>query len=203
SWGYNQSVRTFNTLNSFVSGGQAPPRMELCFDSLMVRAIDEPDAIYGLLAESVEVSADRNRFLFRLRPQARFHDGTPVTAADVAFTYRLFKEKGPPALLLPLRPLAEVRELDPHRVELVFDGRQSSRAILGIALYPIVSRAFFDQYPFDSSELRPVLGSGRYRVGRVRAGASIEYERVADYWGADLPVNRGLGHFDRIRIEFF
>ena len=103
NWAYNQNVDTFNTLNTFVPNSDAPPRMEVCFDSLMVRALDEPDALYGLLAESVTISPDRNSYDFKLRPEAKFSDGSPLTAEDVAYTYRLFKEKGHPSLLLPLR----------------------------------------------------------------------------------------------------
>ncbi len=203
NWAFNQNVQTFNTLNSFVQRGDAPPRMEMCFDSLMVRALDEPDAIYGLLAESVELSEDRNRAIFHLRPEARFHDGSPLTAEDVTFTLLLFKEKGHPSLLLPLLELTEAEATGPHEVRIEFSGRQSERTLLTVAQFPILSRAFFREHPFDSSEMRAPLGSGPYRVGRVVPGLSIEYERVADYWGADLPVNRGLGHFDRIRIDFY
>src|SRR5690606_27749156 len=161
---------TFNTLNSFVQRGDAPPRMELCFDSLMVRALDEPDAIYGLLAESVELSEDGNRGMFHLRPQARFHDGTPLTAEDVAFSYLLFKDKGHHSLQLPLMELTEARAVDARTVTLAFSGRQSPRAWLNVAVFPILSRAFYSEFPFDSSEMRPPLGSGPYRVGRVVAG---------------------------------
>ena len=87
NWAYNQNTQTFNTLNSFVRKGDSPPRMEMCHDSLMVRALDEPDAVYGLLAESVSLSEDRNTYEFRLRENARFHDGSPVTGEDVAFTF--------------------------------------------------------------------------------------------------------------------
>lgn len=203
NWAFNQNVMTFNTLNTFVQRGDAPPRMEMCFDSLMTRALDEPDAIYGLLAHSVELSGDRNRFTFHLRPEARFHDGSRLTAEDVAFSLRLFQEKGHPGLLLPLTEMTEVTAVDEHTVALRFSGKQSDRTILTVAQFPIVSKAFFETHPFDSSELRAPLGSGPYRVSRVVPGITIEYERVSDYWGAGLPVNRGLGHFDRIRIDFF
>jgi microcin C transport system substrate-binding protein len=203
NWAFNQNVMTFNTLNSFVARGDAPPRMEMCFDSLMTRALDEPDAVYGLLAESVEISEDRNRFIFHLRPEARFHDGTPLTAEDCAFTFRIFRERGHSSLLLPLRELEDAIATDAHRLELRFTGGQSARTILNVVQFPIVSKAFYSAFPFDSSEMRAPLGSGPYRVSRVAPGLSIEYERVGDYWGADLPVNRGLGHFDRIRIDFF
>lgn len=203
SWTFNQNVQTFNTLNSFVPGGDAPPRMELCFDTLMTRALDEPDAVYGLLAESVTLSADRNSFTFRLRPEARFHDGTPVTAADAAFTFTLFKDKGHPFLQLPLKPLREAIAIDERTLRLTFDGTQTARAILALVGYPILSRADVAVGGFDSSTLRPLLGSGPYRVGTVAAGRTIAYERVADWWAKDLPVARGQFHLDRIVIEFF
>lgn len=203
NWAFNQNVLTFSTLNTFVRTGDAPPRMEMCFDSLMTRALDEPDAIYGLLAESVTVSDDAESFTFRLRPQARFHDGTPLTAEDVAFSYNLFKEKGHPALMLPLAEMTEATAEDENTFRLSFTGDQSARTILDVALYPIVSKAFYTDNPFDSSQLNAPLGSGPYRVGRLSAGQYIEYDRVEDYWARDLPVNRGFHHFDRLRIEFY
>ena len=203
NWQFNQNVMTFNTLNTLVAKGDAPPRMELCFDSLMVRALDEPDAVYGLLAESVEISDDRNAFTFHLRKDARFHDGTPLTADDVAFSYNLFKDRGHPGLLLPLTELEATEVIDAATVRLTFSGKQSDRLILTVVQFPIVSKAFYSEHPFDSSEMRAPLGSGAYKVGRVNPGLSIEYDKVDGYWGGDLPVNRGLGHFARIRIEFY
>ena len=203
NWQYNQNVTTFNTLNSFVPGGDAPPRMEMCFDTLMTQALDEPDAIYGLLAETVTISADRNVFTFALRPEARWHDGTPLTAEDVAFTYEIFKEKGHPLLSLPLADLVSAEAVDRGTVRLTFSGKQSPRAILTVATFPVVSKAWFSEHPFDSSQLVAPLGSGPYKVGRIAAGQTIVYERVADYWGRDLPVNRGADNFDTIRIDVY
>jgi microcin C transport system substrate-binding protein len=203
NWAYNQNVETFNTLNSFVPNSDAPPRMELCFDSLMTRALDEPDAIYGLLAQSVTIADDGNSYIFKLRPNIRFSDGSPLTADDIAYTYKLFKEKGHPSLLLPLRFLADAVAEDPITLRLSFSGEQSDRTILSVATFPIVSKAFFSKNPFDGSQLNPPLGSGPYKVGHFRAGQSIDYERREDYWGKDLPVNLGLNHFGTIRIEFY
>jgi microcin C transport system substrate-binding protein len=207
NWLYNQSPLTFNTLNSFVAKGDSPPRMEMCFDSLMTGgltgALDEPDAVYGLLAESVTLSEDRNTFEFALRPEARFHDGTPLTAEDVAFSFNTYKDKGHPDLLLPLAQMTEAVAVDTHTLKLSFTGKQSARTVLNVASFPIVSKAYFEANSFDSTNLKPPLGSGPYKVGRASPGQTIEYERVADYWGRDLPVNRGLYNFDRIRIEFY
>lgn len=203
NWLYNQSPLTFNTLNSFAFKGDAPPRMELCFDTLMVSALDEPDAVYGLLAESVTLSEDRNSFDFALRPEARWHDGTPLTAHDVAFSFMLYKEKGHPQLLLPLAELKEAVALDDRNVRLSFSGKQSVQTILTAVSMPIVSKAYYTENDFEASTMKAPLGSGPYRVGRVSAGQFIEYERVADYWGLTLPVNRGQNNFERIRIDFY
>ncbi|RAZ84107.1 ABC transporter substrate-binding protein [Mesorhizobium hawassense] len=199
----NQSFLTFNTLNSLVLKGESPPRTELCFDSLMTSALDEPDAVYGLLAESVTLSPDRNGFRFTLRPQARFHDGTPVTADDVAFALKLYKEQGHPNLSNPLRYMTEAVAIDAVTLKLAFNGEQSAQNILSVVAMPIVSKAYYTANAFDASTMTPPLGSGAYKVGRVVAGQTVEYERVADYWGRDLAVNRGLNNFDRIRIDFY
>lgn len=202
-WVFNQNPYTFNTLNSFVAKGDSPPRMEMCFDSLMVSALDEPDSVYGQLAESVTLSEDRNSFEFALRPEAKFHDGSPLTAEDAAFTFNLFKQDGHPDLSLPLAELTEAVAIDAKTLRLTFSGKQSERTILDVVTFPILSKAYFDKNSFNGARLEAPLGSGPYKVGLVRAGQTIEFERVADYWGKDLPVNRGLFHFDRIRIEFY
>ncbi|HEY4192363.1 MAG TPA: extracellular solute-binding protein [Mesorhizobium sp.] len=203
NWTFNQSPLTFNTLNSFALKGDAPPRMEMCFDSLMARALDEPDAVYGLLAESVTLSADRNSFDFTLRTEARWHDGTKLTAHDVAFSLMLYKDKGHPDLLLPLVELKEAVALDDRTARLVFSGRQSAQTILSVVTMPVVSRAYYSANDFEAAQMKPPLGSGPYKVGRVSAGQFIEYERAADYWANDLAINRGQYNFDRIRIDFY
>ena len=203
NWLYNQNTRTFNTLNSFVSKGDAPPRMEMCFDSLMTPVLDEPDALYGLVAESVTLSLDRNRFDFALRPEARFHDGTPLTAEDVAFTFNLFKTEGHPSLLLPLTQMVSAEALDSQTLRIVFSGKQSARTVLDVVAFPIVSKRYYTDNSFGSAGLAVPLGSGPYRVGRVAPGRTIEFDRVAEYWGRDLPIKRGHNNFDRIRIEFY
>ncbi|MBX3578278.1 MAG: ABC transporter substrate-binding protein [Rhizobiaceae bacterium] len=200
---FNQSFLTFNTLNSLVLRGDSPPRTEYCFDSLMTNALDEPDAVYGLLASSVTISEDRNTFDFALRREARFHDGSPLTAEDVAFSFDLFREKGHPNLSEPLRFVTRTEAVDAATVRLVFNGEQSPQTILTIVIMPIVSKAYYTENEFDAATMTPPLGSGPYRIGRAVSGQTVEFDRVADYWGRDLPVNRGMYNFDRIRIDFF
>ncbi|WP_028032257.1 extracellular solute-binding protein [Chelativorans sp. J32] len=202
-WFFNQNTQTFNTLNSFVRTGDAPPRMEMCFDSLMMSAWDEPDAVYGLVAESVTISEDRNSFTFKLRSDARFHDGSPITAEDVAFSYNLLKEKGHPTFVLTLAEMSAAEAVGPQEFRLSFTGKQSERTILEVVGFPILSKASLEGKSFDSSTLEPLLGSGPYKVGKLAAGRYIEYERVEDDWAREHPSRRGLYHFDRIRIEFY
>lgn len=203
NWILNQNTQTFNTLNTFTLQGDAPPRMELTYDSLMVSALDEADSVYGLIAETVTLSKDRRSFDFKLREAARFHDGSPLTADDVVFSYLTLKEKGHPTLRQALARLSKIEKLAKHRVRLQFAEGQGPEAILDAVTLPILSAKWFEGRDFTAASEQAPLGSGPYKVGAVSKGSSIEYDRVADYWAKDLPVQRGLNHFNRIRIEFF
>ena len=202
--GRNQSFETFNTLNAFVLKGASPPRMEMTFDTLMTRATDEPDAIYGLVAETVDVSDDLLTYTFHLRREARFHDGSPLTAEDVAFSLMLLKDKGHPEIAEPLTAMTNAAAADAQTLTVTLSAERTRQTILSVAAdCPIFSKAYYTAHEFDSSSLDPPLGSGPYKAGTLGAGRFIEYERVADYWGKDLPVNVGFNNFDILRIDFF
>ena len=203
NWGWNQNTQTFNTMNSFVLRGDAPPRMELTFDSLMVRAADEPDSVYGLVAETVEVSDDENELRFQLRPEARFHDGSSLTAKDVAFSLNILKAQGHPSIQLPLTEFVSAEAVGDVVVIVRFSGRQSRSLKLLVAGLPIFSAAYYEGKDFSATTMEPPLSSGPYRVGRFDAGRYIEYDRLDDYWARDLPTVRGFYNFDTIRIDFF
>lgn len=203
SWAYNQNPQTFNSFNSFILKGDAPPRMELCFASLMVRAFDEPDAVYGLVARSVSVSEDGNRYTFFLRPEARFHDGSPLTAEDVAFSLMLLKDKGHPLISQTVREMISAKALSSDAVEVTFSGKQTRQLPMTVSLLPVLSKRYYETQDFTRTTLEPPLGCGPYRVGRHEQGRYVEYERVEDWWGRDLPVARGAFNFDVIRLEFF
>jgi microcin C transport system substrate-binding protein len=203
SWFFNQNTQTFNTMNGFVQKGDAPPRIGLIFDTLMARADDEPDAVYGLVAESVAVSDDGNVYTFTLRPEARFHDGTKLTAEDVAFSLTVLKEKGHPNISQIIRELTKAEALDEATVALTLSGKQSRDLIFTLVGLPIFSKAYYATRDFAGSTLEAPLGSGPYGVSSIDAGRSINFIRIADYWGKDLPVNVGLSNFDLIRIDFY
>ena len=203
SAGLNQNFTTFDTLNIYILRGDGAAGMGLIFDSLMGATLDESDALYGLVAKSVRWSADRLTYRFLLRPEARFHDGSRLTAADAAFTMDLLKTKGHPNLRTGLRHLASATALADDLLEVKLDPARTRETHLTVAGLPIFSKAYYTAHSFDQTTLDPPLGSSAYRVGAVDQGRTITFNRVKDYWAKDLPLNRGQGNFDTIRYEYY
>lgn len=201
--GGNQSFDTFNTLNTYVLQGDGAAGMDACFDSLMTGSGDEPGTLYGLLAKSVSVSPDKLTYRFRLRPEARFSDGSRVTAADVAFSMTILKAKGHPSYRLMLNELVSSLAEGEDVVVVTLSPRRSRDLHLIVAGLPVFSETYWSTRNFEASTLEPPLGSGPYKVGRFEQGRFIEFERRPDYWGKDLPVNVGINNFDRVRWEYF
>jgi microcin C transport system substrate-binding protein len=203
SGGGNQSFDTFNTLNSFVDKGDGVGGTELIFDSLVTSHADEPLTAYGLLARSILISPDKLKYRFNLRPEARFHNGTPVTADDVAFSLNIIKTKGHSSYRLLLRELESAVADDRHTVTVTLSPAKSRDLHLLVGSLNVFSRVFWEGRDFEAAILEPILGSGPYRMGRFEQGRYMEYDRVPDYWARDLPVNVGLNNFDRVRYEYF
>ena len=200
---YNQNFLTFNSLNSYILKGDAAQGMELTFATLMAGAADEPDGMYGLAARAVVIAADGLTYRFLLRPEAKFHDGSRLTAQDVAFSLDLLKEKGHPIIHQLMRDMVAAEAPDDLTLVVRFAPKRGRDVPLFVAQLPIFSRAYYATKSFDESTLDVPLGSGAYKVGRFEAGRYIDYERVKDWWGADLPVSRGLNNFDTVRFEFY
>jgi microcin C transport system substrate-binding protein len=200
---YNQNFLTFNSLNTFILKGDAAQGMELTFATLMVRSGDEPDAMYGLAAAKVLRSADGLTYKFAIRPEAKFHDGSLITAQDVAFSLNILKEKGHPIISQSLRDFMGAAADDDATVTVRFAPKRARDVPLFVAGLPIFSRAYYAGKEFDQSTLDEPLGSGAYKVGRFEPGRFIEYQRVKDWWGADLPVGRGQNNFDIVRYEYY
>jgi len=199
----NQNFLTFNTLNSYILRGDAALGMERTFASLMTSALDEPDSMYGLAAQSVHISDDGLIYRFTLRPGLTFHDGSPLTAHDVAFSLNILKEKGHPIIQSVLRDFTGAEAIDDRIVVTRYKEKRARDVPLAVAGSPIFSRAYYAKQPFAESTLDIPLGSGPYKVGRFEAGRYIEYDRVKDWWGANLPVQRGVHNFDVIRYEYY
>jgi microcin C transport system substrate-binding protein len=200
---FNQGLLTFNSLNSFILKGDAAQGMEFTFASLMARAQDEPDAMYGLAAHAVQISPDRLAYRFLMRRGITFHDGSPLMAQDVAFSLQLLKEKGHPIIQQLLRDFSGAQAPDDVNVVVSFAAGHARDLPLFIAWLPIFSRAYYAGRAFEETTLEPPLGGGPYKVRRFEPGHYIEYERVKDWWGADLPVARGQNNFDVIRYEYY
>ncbi len=199
----NQNFDTFNTLHHYVLKGDGAAGMDGIYDSLMSGTADEPSTMYGLVARAVRISADRLAYRFLLRPEARFHDGSKLTARDVAFSLNILRTKGHPSFRQMLQEVAAA-EAEGDGVALVTLKPNRSRDLhLVVAGMPILSEAYWKNRDFEASTLEPPLGSSAYKVGRFEQGRYIEFERVADYWGKDLPVNVGQNNFDRIRYDYF
>ena len=199
----NQSLTTFNTFNAYILKGEGAQGMALNFDSLMVRAADEPDALYGLVAASVSVSGDGLAYRFRLRPEARFHDGSRLTSADVKWSLETLKAKGHPLVSQSIRDLDAVEAPSDDVVILRLKPNRTRDLPLTLAALPIFSKAWYATRAFEEATMEPPLGSGPYKVSRFEQGRFVAYERVADWWAKDLPVSVGQWNFDQIRYEFF
>ncbi len=203
---------TYDSLNAYILKGDGAEGiillpvdgLSLIFDTLMVRAGDAPDALYGLVAREAEIPADKSWIIFRLREEAQFHDGTPLSAEDISFSFTLLMEKGHPQYRQALADVEEVEILGPHEIKFIFaQGAETRDLPLAVAELPIFSKAYYTVHAFDESTMEPPLGSGPYKIGNLEQGRFIEYTRVTDYWAKDLPVNRGRWNFDTIRYDYF
>ncbi|MGR7997088.1 extracellular solute-binding protein [Xanthobacter sp. ZOL 2024] len=194
---------TFDSLNPFIVKGSAPGILRnAVVEPLMARSFDEPFTLYPLLARSVATDAQRSYVEFNLDPRARFADGTPVTAEDVLFSFHLLREKGRPNHRLYYGKVAKAKQLGPLRVRFTFADADAELPLI-MGLMPILSHKAVDPAHFEEGGLTPLMGSGPYRIGEVDAGAGLTLVRNPDYWGRDLPANRGLHNFDELKFIYF
>ena len=196
-------ANTYDTLNQYILKGDAAQGLDFLFDSLMVRAQDEPDAVYGLIAKSADVASDGLSVTFKLRPEAKFADGTPLTAADVIYSFTALKEKGHPAISMTLHDVVSAEALDPETVRYTFKGTLTRDLPIIVAQLPVLSKAYYSKQPFEETSLKPPLGSGPYKIKDFKPGTYVTYTRRNDYWAKDLPVNRGRYNFDEIRYDYY
>ena len=208
---------TFDTLNPYTFKGSSPISTAHFLqyganelnEPLMVGtgaydpSGDEPASSYGLIARSVEYSEDRSWVVFNLRPEARFHDGKPITAYDVAFSYRLLRNDGHPQYRTNLQEVKRVDILGRHRIRFVFKRTGNPLLILRLGELPVLPQHYWKDRDFKSTTFEAPLGSGPYRIVQVVPGRRLVFERVKDWWGKDLPVNRGKYNFDRVEVEFY
>ena len=200
TWGFG----TFDSLNPYILKGQAAVLSTIFFESLMSSSLDEPDSMYGLLAESIEYPKNRQWAIFNLRPESKFSDGTSVTAEDVVFSFNVLTEKGQPSYKSILNDFEKVEALTPQKVKYTFKQGANTRELPLVASgLPVFSKAYYTENDFSVSSLKPALGSSQYVLDKVTPGKTISFKRRTDYWGKDLPINKGRNNFDKIRVEYY
>ncbi|MDF2366571.1 extracellular solute-binding protein [Sneathiella sp.] len=206
-----RDLDSFDTVNPFLLKGKPAlingdkgGDLYFNFTQLMTPSYDEPDAVYGLLAETVTIDDQRQWVEFTLRPEARFHDDTPITAEDVAYTFNTLKEKGHPRYGIQYRDVIAAKVLDPHKIRFDFrEGALTRDLPYQVATMPILSKASFETRDFAVTTMEPLLGSGPYELTTVSPGRSLTYERVKNHWAESLPVHKGRFNFDVIQVDYY
>ena len=195
---------SFDTLNPLIiKGDPAAGIREFAIESLMARSLDEPFALYPLLALSIDTPPDRSEVTFHINPKARFSDGKPVTADDVLFSFNTLREKGRPNHRTYFKKVKTAERVSDLAVRFVFEGGADRELPLILGVMPILARHAFDGETFEQTTLKPFVSSGPYIIATVDPGVSLTYKKNPDYWGRDLPVNKGRFNFDEIRFDYY
>ncbi|MDE0030913.1 MAG: extracellular solute-binding protein [Deltaproteobacteria bacterium] len=198
-----QAIGTYDSFNPFIVKGSPAAGIGRIYETLMSGSADEPFSEYGLLAESITVPEDRSWVEFRLRPEARWHDGKPVTADDVVWTFETLITKAVPFFRGYYGDVKQVEKRDARTVRFTFKSGTNRELPLILGQLIVLPKHYWAERDFTKTTLEPPLGSGSYKVGAFEPGRHVEYERVEDYWGRNLPVNVGRDNFDRIRYDYY
>jgi microcin C transport system substrate-binding protein len=196
-------VGSYDSLNPFIMKGVSASGIEMIFDTLMKKSSDEETAEYGLIAESVELDNDRNQIIFNLRKEARWHDGSYITAHDVKFSFDTIKEKGNPQYRAYYKDVSEAIVVSSYKIKFLFTNNQNRELPIILGQLPVFSKEYYSNVEFEKTTLIAPLGSGPYKVKTIDPGRSITYERVENYWAENLPVNIGHNNYDLIKIDYY
>ncbi len=194
---------TFNNLNNHVITGNNAEGLEYVNDKLMQRIWDEPFTMYGLVAESIDVAPDRSWITFHLNPKARFHDGVPITTADVKYSFEMYQKFGHPVRRRVYGLVKKIDVLSERDIKFTFGDGYDHESVMILAMMPVLPKHYWEKVDFSKTTLKPPLGSGPYKIVSVDPGRKVVYERVKDYWAKDLPVNKGQYNFDNIIYTYF
>ncbi len=198
------SIGGFDSLNPMIVRGSAAAGIRWhVFESLMARSYDEPFSLYGLIAQTIEVPEDRSWVEFTLRPEARFSDGKPITTDDVIFSVETLRDHGRPNHRYYYGKVAKLEKTGLRAVRMTFTEEGDREMPLIMGLMPILPKHVYEGQDFNATGLKPMIGSGPYRIGKVEPGASISFVRDTNYWGKDVPAMRGHNNFDTIRYDYF
>jgi len=198
-----RGIDSFDNLNGFILKGVVSEGLSLIHATLMERATDEPDALYGYVAKSVQLPTDKGWVAFELRPEATFNDGTSITASDVVFTFNTLVKKGHPQYRIIFADVKSVEALGPRQVKFTFKQNGNRDLPLQLAGLPILSKAYYARVPFEKTTLTAPVGAGPYSVEKVDPGRAVIYRRVPNHWARDLPIMKGRYNFDRVHIDYY
>ena len=196
-------IGTFDSFNPFIIKGTPDGTVGLIYDTLLTASSDEPFSEYGLLAETVETPTDRSWVAFTLRPQARWHDGQPITPDDVIWTFETLRSKGLPFYRAYYANVATVEKIGDRTVKFTFKPGENRELPLILGQLPVLPQHYWASRDFEATTLDPPLGSGPYKLDVFEAGRWTAYRRVPDYWGKDLAVNVGRWNFDVLRFDYY
>lgn len=194
---------TFDSVNPFILKGVKAPGLGYLFLSLMTQSLDEPMSMYGVIATDITVADDHLSAAFTLRDTAKWHDGTPITADDVVFSFNTLKSKGDPTYKILYAPIASVKKTGKNVVTFYFADAGNKELPFVAGQMPIISKAYYSTHAFDTSTLDTPMGSGPYTIGEMEQGRFISYQRVKDHWTEDLPIMRGMYNFDTVRYDMY
>jgi microcin C transport system substrate-binding protein len=197
------AIGTYDTFNPFVVKGVSAAGIGGIFDTLTTASEDEPGSEYGLAAESIDLAADKLSVLYTLRKEARFHDGSPMTADDVVWTFDTLRTKGNPRYRSYYGDVTKVEKEGERGVRFTFKSADNRELPQIIGQMPVLSKAYWSGRDFSKTTLEPPLGSGAYKIETFDPGRSVTYRRVADYWGEQLPVNKGRHNVDVLRYDYY
>ena len=195
---------SFDSINSFIIKGSAAAGRQYVFESLLGRVWDEPFSLYGLIAESIEVPDDRSWVKFVLRPEAKFHDGKKISSEDIIFSWDLLRKEGRANMRLFYNKVSKAEKISNDIVKFTFKKEELDRELpLLMGLMPVLSKNYFSKVEFNKTTLKPIVGSGPYRIKEIIPGRKIVYQRDKNYWGNDLPIRVGHNNFDTVSYEYF
>lgn len=202
------AINTFDSFNPYVvkgtpAAGLTPLYPSLLHATLSQRAYDEAFSDYGYVAESYEVDPDNLWIIFHLRKECTFHDGSPITADDVIYTFNRLIQQGSPLYKAYYHSVKDVIKIDANTVKFTFKDATSKEQVMIMGEMPVLSKTYFEKKGFDNTTLEPPLGSGPYKIDSFVAGQYVIYKRVQNWWGENLPVNKGRYNFDTIRFKYF
>lgn len=194
---------SYDSLNDFIERGNSARYLNLLYDTLTIRSLDEPNTVYGLVAEKIEKAPDASWVRFYLRPKAKFNDGHPLTAEDVVFTFNILKEQGSPFYRQYYADIKQVIAEGKYQVLFTFKQSNNRELPMIVGELPVLPKHWWQGKKFTATNLTIPLGSGPYQITQIKAGSSIRFERVKNWWAKDLPVVAGFYNFDIITVDYF